>query len=113
MTSNLFKAGRPFIKFRPTGMEDVEEAEKASKYINNLFMHKLDGYNIVDKTVFNAALLKICPVRVRMKHIYKQENCEFKYDGYSMEDFEEELALYFVANPELADLIQSTPKRPG
>ena len=103
VTQQYFRNSAPVIKFRPKSMEDVEEAELATEYVNYLFRHKLNGHKIVDDLVFNAALLKWNPVRITMKERTQKDEVEFKYKGYSLEEFEDNLAMFFVANPDQAD----------
>ena len=103
-TSQLFKNGKPIIKFRPKHPEDVKQAEDATEYVNYVFRNLLNGHKIVDELIFNAALLKICPVRVRMDKKITSEEMKFDYEGHSIDEFEEQLAMFFVANPELADM---------
>ena len=104
ITGQFFRNSAPIIKFRPKSMDDVASAEVASEYVNYIFRHKLDGHKIVDDLVFNAALLKWNPVRITMKEKASKSEIEFKYKGYSLEEFEENLAFFFAANPEQADV---------
>lgn len=113
VTSNIFKNGSPIIKFTPQGAEDVTDADSATQYINHVFRYKNDGYKFVDETIFNGALLKTAVARVTMKTVRSGEEMEFKYEGYSMEEFEEKLALFFVANPELQEQEPTYVKEKG
>ena len=66
ITEQYYRQASPIVKFRPKNVDDVNEAELATEYINDLFKNKLDGNRVIDETIFNAALLKMCPVRVYM-----------------------------------------------
>ena len=87
----------PIIKFRPSRPEDGEEAELATEWLNHQFREKLDGHSIIRQTVFNAALLKMCPVRVYMKEVRSQEPIIFKFEGPE-EKMVDRLANFMVAN---------------
>ena len=97
ITEQYYRNTSPIIKFRPTSTEDAEEANLATEWVNHIFRNKLDGHSIIDQTVMNAALLKICPVRVYMKEVRSDEPLVFKYEGKT-EDLEDALASYLVAN---------------
>lgn len=98
ITEQYYRNSSPIVKFRPGTMNDVEDAEKATEYVNYIFRSKLDGHSIIDQTVFNAALLKMCPVRVYMKEVRTQEPIVFKYEGSDYSEAEEKLAAFMVAN---------------
>lgn len=100
VTDQYFRNTAPIIKFRPTSADDVEAAELADEYVNHIFRNKLNGHQIVDDLVFNAALLKWNPVRITMKETVNSDEMEFKFTGTSVDAFEEALAHWFAANPE-------------
>ncbi len=104
ITTSLTKNGADLIKFRPKSMDDLDAADNATTYINHHFRHVLDGAKIIDNCAFNAALLKICPVRVFMNEKKSSDEIEFKYDDKGYEEFQNKLAEFFVAYPELADV---------
>ena len=93
----------PIVKFIPKSGDDIESAEMANEYVNHVFRNKLDGHAIIDQTVFNAALLKMCPVRVYLKETKTEEDVVFKYDGTSEEEAQQRYAEFLVANPEIAN----------
>ena len=103
ITGQYFRNSAPIIKFRPKSADDVDAARIADEYINYLFRNKLNGHKIVDDLVFNAALLKMAPVRIFMKEISNYEDIEFKYKGDDAEELENRLAAFFVANPEFQE----------
>ena len=105
ITEQYFRNSAPIIKFRPEKEEDADEANLATEYVNHIFRHKLDGHNIIDQTVFNAALLKMCPVRVYMKEKRSSEPLTFTKEG-KQEEVEEALAKFIVAN-DLQDVVPS------
>ena len=103
ITQQYFRNSAPIIRFRPKSQDDVEAAKLADEYVNYIFRSKLNGHRIVDDLVFNAALLKIAPVRVSMHEEIQYEDVEFKYVGDDPQDLEDRLAAFFVANPEFAE----------
>ena len=100
ITGQYFRNSAPIIRFRPKDSGDVEEAELATEYVNYIFRHKLPGFRIVDDLIFNAALLKWNPVRVTMCEERQKDEIEFKYTGRDVDEFEENLAHFYAANPE-------------
>lgn len=98
ITEQYYRNSSPVIKFKPSDATDIEDAERATEYVNYIFRNKLDGHSIIDQTVFNAALLKICPVRVYLKEVRSKEPIVFKYEGSSEEEAEEKLAAFIVSN---------------
>ncbi len=104
ITEQYFRNSAPIIKFRPKSQEDVASAELADEYVNYIFRNKLDGHKIVDELVFNAALLKIAPLRVYMKETRDYDEIEFKYTGPIGEDFDNALATWYAANPDFAQV---------
>ena len=97
ISEQYFRNSAPLVKFTPDNAEDIEAAQDATDYTNYLFRHKLDGHNIIDQLIFNAALLKIAPVRVYMKEVRSKEPIVFNYEGKA-EDLEDKLAAFIVAN---------------
>lgn len=100
ITEQYYRNSSPILKFSPSSHEDAEEAQLATEYTNYVFRNKLDGHSIIDQTVFNAALLKICPVRVYLKEKRSNEVVDFKYEG-KKEDLEDALASFLVANEDV------------
>ena len=93
----------PIIKFSPRGRGDMKAAEMATEFTNHVFRNKLDGNNIIDNMVFNAALLKIAPLRVYAKPKPKApDTYEYEFEG-TMDDFVEDYSKFEVANPALAE----------
>ena len=102
--NTTFKNGKPILKFRALSPNDIDEAEDASDYVNHVFFNMMDGVTVADTLAFNAALLKIAPVRVRMETKKSTEELSFEYEGNSLDKFNDQLAMFFVANPELGEM---------
>ena len=97
VTEQYFRNSSPVVKFMASSDTEKDDADNATDYVNYLFRHKLDGHAIIDQTVMNAALLKMCPVRVYIKEKRSNEDIIFKFEG-NKEDFTETLAAFMVAN---------------
>ena len=97
ISEQYFRNSAPLVKFTPDSAKDIENADNASDYVNYLFRHKLDGHSIIDQTIFNAALLKICPVRVYSKEVRSKEPICFENEDKA-DVIEEKLAAFIVAN---------------
>lgn len=93
-TMKPFVAGDEVVVFNPVGPEDVEAAEQESVYINNLFMEKNDGFNIIHNWQFDGFLSKVGYVKVYWED-YETTKKE-TYQGLS----DEELAL-LLQDPEV------------
>lgn len=98
ITEQYYRNSSPIVKFKPSDATDIADAERATEYVNYIFRNKLDGHSIIDQTVFNAALLKMCPVRIYEKETRKKEPIIFDYEGPSAEEAEDKLAAFIVAN---------------
>ena len=97
ITEQYHRNVAPIVKFRPKNANDVEEAEAATEYVNDLFRNRCNGEHFIDQTIFNAALLKMCPVRIYMHKERKAEVVEFKFEGKPSE-LADKLAAFLVAN---------------
>ena len=97
ITEQYFRNSSPVVKFMANSDSEKDDADNATDYVNYLFRHKIDGHAIIDQTVMNAALLKMCPVRVFIKEKRSNEDIIFKFEG-NKEDFADTLAAFMVAN---------------
>ena len=97
ITEQYFRNSSPVVKFMANSGSEKDDADNATDYVNYLFRHKIDGHAIIDQTVMNAALLKMCPVRVFIKEKRSNEDIIFKFEG-NKEDFADTLAAFMVAN---------------
>ena len=105
ITEQYYRQASPILKFRPKDIHDVDEADLATEYINDLFKNKLDGNRVIDETIFNAALLKMCPVRVYMHKERHGGEIKFEFEG-KPEELTDKLAAFMVANE---DDVQKEP----
>ena len=97
VTEQYYRNDSPVVRFMASGPLDKDDADNATEYVNYVFRHKLDGHAIIDQTVMNAALLKICPIRVYMKEKRSNEDIVFKWEG-KKEELAGVLAAFLVAN---------------
>jgi len=108
VVNQLNTPSMPIIKFRPVDGEDTKAAEAATEFTNHVFWNKLKGGDIIDKCVFNAALLKMCPTRVYLNEIPQgTETYEYEFEG-SAEDFNTDFAE-FQANTDNEQLLGQEP----
>ena len=76
-------------------------AEAATDFTNHVFRNKLSGSDVIDNLVFNAALLKIAPVRVYCKpKRVEPETYEYKFEG-TEEEFIDDFSSFEEANPNI------------
>ena len=110
ITDRFGGTAAPVIKFRPYSKEDIQSADAATDFVNHYFRNKLNGSTFIDKTVFNAALLKCCPVRIFIDNKPQMdETYEYEFEG-TPEEFNEDYAN-FESNEENKNIIDTQPTK--